>query len=123
VERAANRTRYTVMGSFDDEQVKEVVPRLEQAISWYRPFQESYLDLIRSDSPALPDDPEGYPFGVERDIGPMIRHRMNLIFALCAQADELNERGYQALAKELLLEASLLEPRAEFIRERLNVLP
>jgi hypothetical protein len=123
VERAANRTRYTVMGSFDDEQVKQVLPRLEQALNWYRPFQESYLDLIRSEAPALPDEPEGYPFGIERDNGPMIRHRMNLIFALCAQADELIERGYQPLAKELLLEAALLEPKAVFIRERLDALP
>lgn len=123
VERVANRTRYTVMGNFDDEQVKQVVPRLEQAISWYRPYQETYLDLIRSDAPLPPNDPEGYPFGVERDVGPIIRHRMNLIFALCAHADELIERGYQAPAKEVLLEAALLEPKAEFIRDRLNALP
>lgn len=123
VERAANRTRYTVVGNFDDEQVKQVVPRLEQAISWYRPFQETYLDLIRSDAAPPPDEAEGYPFGVERDIGPMIRHRMNLIFALCAQADELIERGFQAPAKELLLEAALLEPKAQFIRDRLDALP
>ena len=123
VERTANRTRYTVMGTFDDEQVKKVLPRLEQAINFFRPFGECNLDLIRSEAPALPDDLEGYPFGIERDIGPMIRHRMNLLFSLCGQADELIERRYTALAKELLLEASFLEPKAEFIRERLNALP
>jgi tetratricopeptide (TPR) repeat protein len=123
VERAANRTRYTVVGNFDDEQVKQVVPKLEQALNWFRPFQESYLDLIRSDAPAPESQPGGYPFGMERDIGPMIRHRMNLIFALCAHADELIERGNQALGKELLLEAALLEPRAEFIQNRINALP
>ena len=123
VDRVANRTRYVVTGNFDDEQVKQVVPRLEQALNWFRSFQETHLDLIRADAPAPEIQPGGYPFGVERDIGPMIRHRMNLIFALCGQADELIERGNQALAKELLLEASLLEPRAQFIQNRLNALP
>lgn len=123
VERAANHTRYTVIGDFDDEQMKQVVPRLEQALSWFRSIQESDIDWIRSDTPAPEHSPDGYPFGVERDIGTMIRHRMNLIFALCAQADELTERGYLASAKELLLEAALLEPRAEFIQDRLRSMP
>jgi hypothetical protein len=48
---------------------------------------------------------------------------MNLIFALCAQADALTDRGYAAEAKRLLFEAALLEPEAGFVRDRLQGLP
>lgn len=123
VERGGNRTRYTVAGKFNSEQANHVGPRLQMAVNWFRSIQESYVTWVASDAPAPQNEPGGYPFGVERDIGPTIRHRLNLILALCGQADELIERGYQALAKGLLLEAALLEPKAEFIRDRLNGLP
>jgi hypothetical protein len=44
---------------------------------------------------------------------------MNLIFALCGQADELIAKGYTTEADRLLREAALLEPQADFIQERL----
>lgn len=122
IERAASRTRYTVLGNFDAAQVNQVVPRLKEALNAFRPIQETFLDWIRSEASAPGIQPEGYPFQIERDAGALVRHRMNLIFALCGQADELMERGCLALAKQLLLEANLLEPKAEFIREKLKAL-
>jgi tetratricopeptide (TPR) repeat protein len=123
IERAASRTRYTAVGNFDVAQVKQVAPRLKQALDAFRPIQETYVDLVRSEAPEPGIQPEGYPFQAERDASALVRHRMNLIFALCGQADELIERGYRALGKQFLLEANLLEPKAEFIREKLKALP
>ena len=67
--------------------------------------------------------PEGYPFQAEHDVGTLTQHRMHLIFALCGQVDALTDRGYTAEAKRLLLEAALLEPQAEFIRDRFKAMP
>lgn len=122
IERAASRTRYTVLGNFEAAQVNQVVPRLKQALDAFRPIQETYLDWVPSESLAPGIQPEGYPFQAERDAGTLVRHRMNLIFALCGQTDELIGRGYLALAKQLLLEANLLEPKAAFIRDKLEAL-
>lgn len=122
IERAASRTRYTVLGTVDAAQVNQVVPRLKQALDIFRPIQETYLDWIRSEASVPGIQPEGYPFQAERDSGALVRHRLNLIFALCGQADDLIERGYLAVAKQLLLEANLLEPKAEFIRDKLSAL-
>ena len=64
-----------------------------------------------------------YPFQLERGASALIRHRMNLIFALCGQADELVARGFGAEAKRLLWKAALLEPQADFIQEWLKTVP
>jgi len=42
---------------------------------------------------------------------------------LCGQADALIAKSYTAEAKQLLIEAALLEPRAEFVSDRLRALP
>lgn len=120
IERSGSRTRYTV--SVFDPQVN-VIPRLKQALSVYAPIQDTYIDWLRSEGSVMETQPEGYPFQIERGGGALIRHRMNLIFSLCGQADELTERGYKAQAKQLLLEANLLEPQAEFIKDRLRAMP
>lgn len=122
IERSANRVRYTA-SALDPDQAKTLTPRLKLAMSTFAPFQEVYLDWIGSEAPALEIQPEGYPFQAERDAGASIRHRMNLIFACCGQADELLARGYVAEAKRLLWEAALLEPQADFIRIRLKRMP
>ena len=48
---------------------------------------------------------------------------MNMIFAICGQADERIAKGYTAEAKRLLWEAALLEPQADFIQDRLKAMP
>jgi hypothetical protein len=64
----------------------------------------------------------GYPFKAEFDGSSLLRHRMNLIFAACGQADALVEKGYVSEAKRLLSEAAILEPNASFVWERLRAL-
>lgn len=122
IERSANRTRYTA-SAFDPAQASQLTPRLKLAMSTFAPFQETHLAWISPEAPALEIQSEGYPFQPERDSGNLTRHRMNLIFALCGQADELANRGYIAEAKRLLWEAALLEPQADFIQERLRQMP
>lgn len=63
-----------------------------------------------------------YPFKVERDGGDLPRHKMNLLFATCGQADALAEMGRSAEAKGLLLEAAMLEPEAGFIQDKIKAL-
>jgi hypothetical protein len=48
---------------------------------------------------------------------------MNLIFATCGRVDALIEKGYLTEAKRLLEEASMMEPEAGCVRERLRALP
>lgn len=122
IERAYNRTRYTA-SAIDPAQASQLTPRLKLAMNTFAPFQEAYLGWISSDAPMPEIQPEGYPFQAERDAGTLAQHRMNLIFALCGQADVLAARGHVAEAKRLLFEAALLEPRADFVRDRLKVLP
>jgi len=47
---------------------------------------------------------------------------MNLLFALCGQADELLAEGFVVEARRLLEEAALLEPAAEFVQDKLKAL-
>jgi|ERR1051326_379370 tetratricopeptide (TPR) repeat protein len=122
IERMSSRIRYTV-STFDPAQTVQLTPRLKLAITTLAPFQEVYIDWINADAPAPKIQPGDYPFQAERDGGALTRHRMNLIFALCAQADALTDRGYAAEAKQLLFEAALLEPEAGFVRDRLHGLP
>ena len=88
----------------------------------FAPFQEIHIDWIGSDKPVPGIQPGGYPFQAELDGGSLTRHRMNLLFATCGQADALVERGYLAEAKRLLYEAAMLEPQAGFVQERIKVL-
>ena len=120
VERAGPRTRYTA-SAMDLAHVSQLTPRLKLAMNAFAPFLETYVAWINSESPMPEIQPEDYPFQVERDATALTRHRMNLIFALCGQADALLARGFAAEAKRLLLEAALLEPQADFVQDRLKL--
>lgn len=122
IERSASRTRFTVSAS-DPAQALELTSRLKSELSTFAPLQETYIDWISSESTMPGIQPEGYPFRAERDAGALPRHRMNLIFSLCARADELAIQGHVAEARQLLLEANLFEPNADPVRERLRATP
>jgi tetratricopeptide (TPR) repeat protein len=121
VERAANRTRYTVSAS-DSAQANLLIPRLKDAFDWFKPIQETYIDWVSptATQPQRQFDDESQSTFNRQLFEPLARHHMNLIFCLCGHADELTTRGYTAEAKRLLLEAALLEPKAEFVRDKLN---
>ena len=121
IERAAGRTRYTV-SAFDPAQASQSFARLKPALSEVAPVKEIYIDWVSSEAPAPEIQPGGYPFKVERDASDLPRHKMNLIFATCGQADALVEKGHTTEAKRLLLEAAMLEPAAGFIRDRIKEL-
>jgi hypothetical protein len=137
VERAAGRTRYTLSAS-DPASASQATPQLKTALKTLAPGQEIYMDWIGADA-SLPtylashesrtgDEPlpEGEArfdsFKVVRDASNLPRHKLNLLFATCAQADALVESGHPAEAGQLLSEAALLEPAAGFIRDRIQVL-
>jgi tetratricopeptide (TPR) repeat protein len=122
IERATNRARY-VVSALDPAQADQITPRLKQALSTLAPFQESYIAWISTAAPAPEIQPDGYPFFPDRDAGSLTRHRMNLLFATCGEADALIAQGQTAEAKELLSEAARLEPRADIIQDRLKQLP
>ncbi|HXI68907.1 MAG TPA: hypothetical protein VNN22_00970 [Verrucomicrobiae bacterium] len=122
VERAASRTRYTA-SAFDPAQANSLTPRLKAATEMIAPFQQIYIDWISSEAPGPELEPEGYPFQPERDAGNLTRHRMNLLFATSGHADALIASGHTSAAKRLLLEAAMLEPHADFIQDRIKLLP
>jgi tetratricopeptide (TPR) repeat protein len=122
VECAASRTRYTV-SAFEEARASQSTPRLKAALTAFAPFQEIYIDWVNHDAPAPEIEPDGYPFRVERDASSLPRHKMNLIFATCGQADALAEKGYTAEARRLLHEAALLEPAASIVQDRIKALP
>ena len=122
IERAGPRTRYTV-SALDPARASQSTARLKAAMRAFAPVQEIYVDWVNHDTPRPEIQPDGYPFRAERDAGSLPRHKMNLIFATCAQADALVERVCFWEAKRLLSEAALLEPQASFVRERLKALP
>lgn len=119
VERAAGRTRYLASTS-DPDQMSQITSRVKDAMKTFAPFQAAHVDWVSINAPPLEINADGYPFRVERDAGALPRHRMNLIFALCGQADALIAQGRNAEAKRFLIEAALLEPQAEFIGNRLD---
>ncbi len=119
IERSGDRTRYCA-SAFDSAQANQLTPRLKLAMNSFAPFEEVYIDWLSSEKPMPEIQPEGYPFQAERDSGALVRHRMNLIFSLGGQADELIGRGYNLEAKRLLIEAAMLEPAAGFIQERIK---
>lgn len=122
IERAAGNTRYTV-SAFEPAHASQTTPRLKAAMKGHAPLQEFFFDWIGPDAPVPGILPDGYPFRVERDASNLPRHKMNLIFATCSEADALVERGHVARAKRLLLEAAMLEPEAGMLRDRIKALP
>lgn len=120
IERATNRARYTIVAP-DPGNVAAICAQLKTATSAVAPFQESYINWMSPDEPA-PQSQDGYPFSVERDSSNFMRHKMNLLFALCGTADALISRSCTGEANRLLSEAAVLEPRAEFIQERLKAI-
>lgn len=121
IERAGSRTRYTVT-TFEPDHAAQTTPRLKTAMKAVAPFEEVYLDWVTHESATPEIPPSGYPFKAEFDGGPLVRHKTNLIFATCAQADALVERGYRLEARRLLAEAAMVEPEAAIIMERLKAL-
>jgi len=121
IERAAGRTRYTV-SALDPAQANEATPRLKAAMETYNlnPFSKVYIDWVSTDRPVPGIPPEGYPFKYDADASSLSRHKMNLLFATCGQADALMESGHIAEARRLLFEAALLEPAAGFVRDRIQ---
>jgi hypothetical protein len=103
--------------------VRLIIARLKVAMKAFAPGQDIYVDWVSHDEPRPAIQPDGYPFRVELDAGSLPRHKMNLIFATCGQADALVERGYTAEAKRLLLEAAMLESEAGFVWDRIKALP
>jgi len=81
------------------------------------------MDLVEQNAPSPEKQLFGYPFFAEFDSGSLVRHKMNLMFATCSRADELIKQGYVQEAKRLLREAAMIEPEADFIRERIESLP
>jgi tetratricopeptide (TPR) repeat protein len=120
IERSGSRARITIAAS-DPAAASQIGPRLKTALETLAPSQEFYLDWI--DNAKLPPPAqEGYPFQVELDGGNFLRHKMNLLFALCGAADALLAKGCTAEAWRLLSEADALEPNAAFIQERIEAL-
>jgi len=122
IERAGPRTRYTV-SALDPAHASQSTARLKAAMKAFAPVQEIHVDWVSHDAPRPEIQPDGYPFRAERDVGSLPRHKMNLIFATCGQADALVERGHISEARRLLSEAAMLEPQASFVWERLKALP
>jgi hypothetical protein len=118
IERTVGRARYTVRYP-ERTRGGEIARRLKEAMQIWLPFQETYIDVVGLEKPAAMIQPGDYPFHAERDSSPLVRHKMNLLFATCGQADALAERGLVAEAKQLLYEAAMIEPDADFIKERI----
>jgi tetratricopeptide (TPR) repeat protein len=119
IERAGPITRYTV-SAFDPAHANQTTPRLKAAMKEFDPFQEVWIDWVGAEAPSPEIQPYGYPFKAEFDGGSLLRHKMNLIFATCGQADALIEKGYNHEANRLLSEAAMLEPNASIVRDRLR---
>jgi hypothetical protein len=119
VERVAARTRYIINAPVSTSP-SQTVSQIKDVIRAFAPFQEVYIDWTIA-SPVV-EAAEGYPFKAEFDASSLLRHRMNLIFATCGQADALIKKGYASEAKRLLFEVAILEPNADFVWERLREL-
>ncbi|HTR41197.1 MAG TPA: hypothetical protein VMH87_06240 [Pseudomonadales bacterium] len=121
IDRATHRARYIVSAQ-DPNNANSISERLKTGINTIVPSQESYFDWISNAAPPLPIQ-DGYPFSYERDSSDFMRHKMNLLFALCGAADTCIANGRIAEAWRLLTEADVLEPNAGFIQERIEALP
>jgi hypothetical protein len=123
VERSGTRMKYTINAP-EPTDVRQTVERLKEAMKALAPFQEVYIDWLNDEThrSGSGTEVEGYPFRAEFDAGNLIRHKMNLIFATCGQADELVEKGYKREAKRVLSEVALLERQAGMVWERLEML-
>jgi hypothetical protein len=121
IERSGPRTRYLV-SAFDPDHARQMSPRLIAATKSFAPFQDTYIDWIGPESPSPEIQAHGYPFEAEFDGGTLLRHKMNLIFATCGQADALVQMGHRLEARRLLTEVAMLEPAAGIVAERLKAL-
>ena len=121
IERSASRTRYTA-SAMDAARAIQITPQLKSAIKGFVPYQDTYLDWVTQESPQPDVQTDGYPFRIELDGSSLPRHKMNLIFATCCQADALVQRGFTPEARRLLTEAAMLEPNAGIVLERLRAL-
>jgi tetratricopeptide (TPR) repeat protein len=122
IERSGPRTRYT-LSALDPAQASQNTSRLKAAVNAFAPLQDIYIDWVSLETPAPEVQPDGYPFRLEIDSSSLPRHKMNLLFATCAQADALIEKGFHLEAKQLLSEALMLEPEAGIVLKKLDALP
>jgi tetratricopeptide (TPR) repeat protein len=122
IERVGPRVRY-VISAFDAAFTSQSTPRLKAAMKSVAPFHEVYMDWVTPEWKAPEPLVDGYPFQPEFDATTLVRHRMNLIFATCGRADVLKAKGYLEEAKRLLHEASMMEPGAQCLQERIRSLP
>ncbi len=122
IERSTNRVRYTA-GAVEPALANQITQRLMAALKARAPFEEFYLNWISNNAPRPEARPEVDAFKPELDGSEMRRHKMNFVFATCGHADNLIQRGCVPEARRLLWEAALLEPGADFIRERIETLP
>ena len=120
-ERSGSRTRYTISAP-ETSNVSETVSKLKAAMQAIAPFQEVYIDWVSPETPDAEMRSDAYPFKAEFDASSLLRHKLNLIFATCGQADLLISQGYKLEAKRLLSEAVILEPAADMVWEKLNAL-
>jgi tetratricopeptide (TPR) repeat protein len=121
IERAAGITRYTV-SALEPVQTGQATEQIKAALRTFAPHQKFIIDWVSPDTPEPGIQPEGYPFRAVWDASDLPRHKMNLLFAICAQADALVESGHAGEARQWLFEAARLEPEAGFIRDRLLAL-
>ncbi len=122
IERCGPRTKY-IISALAPADPSQTILRLKAGIKAFAPFQEVWIDWVSHEAPTPEIQPYGYPFKAEFDGGSLPRHKMNLIFATCGEADALIEKGYHLEAKRLLSEAAMLEPNASIVWERLRTLP
>jgi len=121
IERGGPRTRFTV-SALDPVGAGQNTPRIIAALAGHARGDQFYINWVGADTPVPEIRPEGYPFRVDISASDLLRHKMNLLFAMTAWADALVEDGQVAEARQLLLEAASVEPEAGFILDRLAVL-
>jgi hypothetical protein len=121
IERSGPRTRYTVT-CFGPDQAIQATPRLKAAMKSFAPFQDVYIDWIHHENACSATETCDDPVKAEFDASSLVRHKMNLIFSTCSQADALTEKGYCSEAKRLLFEAAMAGPEDHMVLDRLRQL-
>src|SRR5262249_38773300 len=81
VERAANRTRYTVSAS-DSAQASLLAQRLKETLNAFAPIQDTYIDWRNPDATLPGPRFDDNSILNHQLFEPLARHHMNLIFCL-----------------------------------------
>ena len=72
----------------------------------------SFPSCFDSDASTADSEPLFDPIKIVREGSDLPRHKLNLLFASSARAEALIESGDVSQAKQLLIEAALVEPAA-----------